>query len=60
MNPFQKLAESAKAVVGAIVPPLTIFVTQAVADLSIWATGALAALATAVAVYLTPNRPPSE
>jgi hypothetical protein len=51
-----KLANAAKAIVGAATPIITAVVTEVVADLSVLATSAIAAGATALLVYLTPNK----
>lgn len=55
----QKAAEAAKAIVAAATPIVTAFVVDAMADLSVWGVGVIAAGATAFMVWLVPNRPPA-
>lgn len=51
-----KAAEAAKAVVGVATPIVTTFVTEALADVSAFVVGLIAAGATGVAVWGTPNK----
>jgi hypothetical protein len=53
---IDKLANAAKAVVAAATPIITAVVTEVVADLGVMATTGIAAGATALVVYLTPNK----
>ena len=52
-----RLAVMAKAIVAAITPIVSVAVVDILAEVSVMSTGVIAAVATAVLVYLTPNRP---
>lgn len=55
----QKAAEAAKAIVAAVTPIVVTLVADLMADLSAWAVAGIIAGGGAVAVWLTPNRPPA-
>lgn len=57
---LDRLANAAKAIVGAITPIITALIVEVAADLSDLGTAGIAAAATAVLVYLTPNKPLNE
>lgn len=56
---INRAAEAAKAVVGAATPIITAAVVDIVAELSTLAVGGIAAGATLLTVWLTPNRKPA-
>lgn len=53
---IDRLAEAAKAIVGAATPIVTAAVADVIAELSALAVAGIAAGATALTVWLTPNR----
>ena len=57
---INRAAEAAKAIVAAATPIVTAAVVDILAELSTLATGAIAAGATMLTVWLVPNRKPAE
>ncbi|MEM9710584.1 MAG: hypothetical protein AAGA17_00090 [Actinomycetota bacterium] len=55
MTPIQRLTTIAKAIVAVVTPILSLAITDAVAELSVYADGLVASAATALLVWATPN-----